>query len=413
MEPSIDIDPIIIKYIREEILSREEAALLRLWLSGAEDREEMLRRVKEDTAWIQANLAQMQHTATGPIWDRVESRLRAEGYWLPDAGTAALSPAYIPMTSTPRRRWAAYVVAAAVVLLVGSSAWWVLAVHRHPAPGLVSGQQQPSATDVQPGGNKANLDSSANGVLAAQGNMKVSKLSDGQLAYNKSTGSTELPQPLAYNSLTTPRAGQFTLTLPDGTRVWLNNASTLRYPVSFTGADRPVELTGEAYFEVARDPAHPFRVIVHKGDGATAEGGSIEVLGTSFNIMAYNDEPAERTTLVDGSIKFNLAHNSVLLRPEQQSVLDAHGAVTVVQANVREVTAWKNGYFHFDHASLQTTMRQLARWYDVDVTYQGHLGDQEFMGKIQRSLPLSAVLKGLENDKVHFKLEGRELTVMP
>ena len=139
----------------------------------------------------------------------------------------------------------------------------------------------------------------------------------------------EKPIPLAYNSLSTPRAGQFTLRLPDGSRVWLNNASVLRYPVAFIGPDRTVELAGEAYFEVARDPGHPFRVIVHKGANAADlsnlsssalpvmdDGGSIEVLGTSFNVMAYNDEPAERTTLIDGSIRVTQAHQNALLKPD-------------------------------------------------------------------------------------------------
>jgi transmembrane sensor len=428
LEPSFDIDPIVLKYIREESLSPEESTLLRLWVSGAEDREGLLRRIKEDSAWTQANLARMQQTSTDPIWRQLESRLQSEGYWLPTPSTAAATaptPSIIPMPRPASRRWWGYVIAATVIFILGG-AWWALL--RHPAPSVASAPRQAIKTDVPPGGNKAmltladgrriDLDSSTNGVLANQGNMKVSKLSDGQLAYNKSTD--EKPQPAfnslgtspAFNSLSTPRAGQFTLTLPDGSRVWLNNASTLRYPVSFSGPNRSVELTGEAYFEIAKDASHPFRVLVHKGDGDA--GGSIEVMGTSFNIMAYADEPAERTTLVDGSIKFTRAGNNALLKPSQQSVLDAQGALHVIpQVNVQEVTAWKNGYFHFDHANLETTMRQLARWYDVDVKYQGSFAPQEFMGKIQRNLPLSAVLKGLENEQVHFKLEGRELTVMP
>jgi transmembrane sensor len=421
MEPLFEIDPIVLKYVLEEPLSREESALLDTWVSAAEGRAEFLAQAKNDPAWLKANLARLQDTDTDPVWIKVESRLRKEGYWLPERET----PALLAIARPTGRRWVTYVVAATVILVVGGTALRTLFHHPMPQP---SAPITPTVAEVQPGGNKAvltladgrriNLDSSTNGVLAAQGTMNVSKTGDGALAYNKSAAaesgaatSSELPIPIAYNSLSTPRAGQFTLTLPDGTRVWLNNASTLRYPVAFTGADRPVELTGEAYFEVAKDRAHPFRVIVHRG--AAGGGGSIDVLGTSFNVMAYDDEPAERTTLVEGGVKFNLAQHSVVLRPEQQAVLDEHGTMTVVHANVGEVTSWKNGYFHFDHASLQTTMRQLARWYDIDVTYQGDMAEQEFMGRIQRSLPLADVLKGLENDKVHFKLEGRKLTVMP
>jgi ferric-dicitrate binding protein FerR (iron transport regulator) len=437
MEPSFDIDQIVLKYIREESLTPEESFQLRRWLAASEERENLLHRLRRDPAWVQANLARMQHYSTDPIWLQVETRLKSDGYWLPaDTNTASSSSTLVAVRRhTGRRYWRVFFVAASVILILSAGGAWLWSLSHHattlaPTAPLV-------ATDVQPGGNKAiltladgrqiNLDSSANGVLAAQGNAQISKLSAGQLAYNKGRGAaaaTAGSLPLLYNSLSTPRAGQFTLTLPDGTHVWLNNASTLRYPVAFTGADRPVELTGEAYFEVAKDAAHPFRVIVHRANTpapgsatgpATDEGGSIEVLGTSFNVMAYADEPAERTTLVDGSIRFSpRAGSSVLLHPAQQSVLDDKGALHVLpHVNVDEVTAWKNGYFHFDHASLQTTMRQLARWYDVDVTYQGQPAEQQFMGKIQRDLPLSAVLKGLENENVHFKLQGRELTVTP
>jgi ferric-dicitrate binding protein FerR (iron transport regulator) len=281
------------------------------------------------------------------------------------------------------------------------------------------------ASDIRPGGNKAlltladgrkiDLDSSTNGVLAAQQNTTVSKPADGQLAYKGS--SNEKPMPLAFNTLSTPKAGQFALTLADGTRVWLNNASTLRYPVAFTGADRSVDLYGEAYFEVAHDQAHPFHVIVHRVTepttaSATDRTSTIEVLGTVFNVMAYGDEPDERATLLSGSIRFTDAGHSTLLHPDQQSVLDDKGALHLSShVNVQEVIAWKNGYFHFDHSSLENTMRQLARWYDVDVRYEGHATPQAFMGRIQRDLPLSVVLHGLENDHVKFSLQGKTLIV--
>ena len=224
---------------------------------------------------------------------------------------------------------------------------------------------------------------------------------------------SERPIVPTFNVLTTPRAGQFTLSLPDGTHVWLNNASSLRYPVWFTGDIREVELTGEAYFEVAKDAAHPFRVKI-RNSAAGPDGGTIDVLGTSFNVMAYSDENAERATLVDGSIRYVHGSSNTLLRPEDQSVFAADGELkTLHHVNVDEITAWKNGYFHFDHASLETTMRQLARWYDVTVVYHGKIAPQEFVGKIQRSMTLATVLKGLEDENVHFVLAGKQVTVTP
>jgi ferric-dicitrate binding protein FerR (iron transport regulator) len=415
MDHSFDIDRILLKYIREEALSQEETVLLQEWLQAGEGREEMIQQFKNETDWVQDGLKQMQQTANGRIWDKLSSRIEGEGYW-PTGSTGSTTVAPVIPLPRPHRAWWRYLAAATVLFAVAGSAFWILQQRSAAVPGKPA--PVAAATDARPGGNRAiltlsngqqiNLDSTGNGVLAAQGNMNVTKLADGQLAYNKT--SDEKPTAPAFNVLSTPRAGQFSLTLPDGSRAWLNNASSLRYPVAFTGVSREVELSGEAYFEIAKDASHPFRVAIRRG----AVSSTVEVLGTSFNIMAYDDENAERTTLVEGSVRFIHAGASALLKPEEQSVLDASGALkTQHHVNVAEITAWKNGYFHFDHASLETTMRQLARWYDVDVDYAGNIPAQEFMGKIQRNLPLSAVLKGLENEHIHFSLEGRKLMVKP
>jgi transmembrane sensor len=420
MQEPFQIDDILLKYIKEEQLTPEETALLAAWQARDPARTELLAQMKNGREWALQNLTKVQHIDKDGTWERVEAMIRKDGYWQ-DTDSLAAAPVVRMHRSTPRP----WFVAAAVVLTVGAASWWFIA-QRHASAVTPGTSPATVAADIRPGGNKAiltladgrkiNLDSSTNGVLAAQQNTTVSKLADGQLAYKGS--STEKPMPLAFNTLSTPKAGQFALTLADGTRVWLNNASTLRYPVAFTGADRSVDLYGEAYFEVARDQAHPFRVIVHRvGDPAAASAGAghtstIEVLGTDFNVMAYSDEPDERATLLSGSIRCTDAGHSTLLRPDQQSVLDDKGALHVLpHVDVQEVIAWKNGYFHFDHSSLENTMRQLARWYDVDVRYEGQATPQAFMGRIQRDLPLSVVLHGLENDHVHFTLQGRTLVV--
>lgn len=419
MEHSLDIDRIVIKYVREEALSPEENAFLQQWLQADPSREAMINDIKNQTDWMKDSLQQMQQTPHSRIWDKLSSRLEEEGYWAPDGAATAVPVVPIAETASTNRWWRKLAAAVAVAAIAGGG-YWAL---RHTSRTTTVPEAQPQvakATDAQPGGNRAtltlsngqqiNLDNSGNGVVANQGNMNVTKLADGQLAYNKA--SEEKPAAMLFNTLSTPRAGQFSLTLPDGSKVWLNNASSIRYPVAFTGSSREVELSGEAYFEIAKDASHPFRVAVHKGDKTS----TIEVLGTSFNIMAYDDEGAERTTLVEGSVRFVHGDASTLLKPEEQSVLDEKGSLkTLNHVNVAEITAWKNGYFHFDHSSLETTMRQLARWYDVDVQYEENVKEQQFngMGKIQRNLPLSVVLKGLENEHVHFQLEGRKLTVKP
>ncbi|HEY6899299.1 MAG TPA: FecR domain-containing protein [Puia sp.] len=410
MENFMDIDRIILKYIREEELSVEETVLLQQWIKGSEGREEMIRNFREESPWVQEELKEIQKTPQTRIWDKVAGMLEDEGHW-----AAPVVPSGAVSTSQSIGLWR-YLVAATVLLAVSGAALWFAQQHK-----VANVPTQPTiaqTNDVEPGSNRAvltlsngqtiNLDNSQNGVVASQGNMNVTKLADGQLAYNKA--SDEKTTAALYNVLTTPRAGQFSLTLPDGSKVWLNNATTLRYPVSFSGNSREVELNGEAYFEIAKDASHPFRVAVHKG----GQNSTIEVLGTSFNIMAYEDEGAQRTTLVEGSVRFVHEGASALLKPEEQSVLDPSGNIkTLRHVDVAEVTAWKNGFFHFDHASLETTMRQLARWYDIDVEYNGTVKPQEYMGKIQRNLPLSAVLKGLTRDDIHFELEGRKLVVKP
>jgi len=413
MEQITNIDPIVTKYLREEVLSPEEQAALDLWISQGEGRSNMLEDLKNDPTSIKDKLQQMEQMANTRIWDSIVSRVQQDGFWQDEPAV----PTIPANTSVARRAGWRYAAAASVLLLIAAGAYWGLNHTPTPTPAVAAQPAQPA--DVAPGGNRAtltlqdgrkiNLDSSAIGVLASQGNTQVSKLSDGQLAYNKT--SEEKPQSPAFNVLTTPRAGQFSLALPDGSRVWLNNASSLRYPIAFTGATREVELSGEAYFEVAKDVNRPFLVHTNSGPAGPA---TIEVLGTSFNIMAYNDESSERATLVDGSIRYIHGNNSALLKPEEQSVLEANGSIKTLQhVNVAEITAWKNGYFHFDHASLETTMRQIARWYDISIEYKGTIPPQEFVGKIQRNMPLSSLLKGLSGEHIHFTVEGRTVLVQP
>src|SRR6185437_8577944 len=297
-----NIDPIAVKYAQREPLTPEEETLLREWIARGEGRAQLLEQLRGGPDWADADPTPSNKPPDIRIWNKLETRLQGEGFW-PDNDIAAPIPV-IPMRRSIPWRTAIAVAASILIVATGVLLWTTrrnTTTPTAPVAGIVS-------ADVQPGGNRAmltladgshiDLDSTANGVLSSQGNTFVAK-QDGLLAYNKA--SSEKPAGLTYNTLTTPRAGQFKLTLSDGTRVWLNNASALRYPVWFTGNTREVDLDGEAYFEVAKDAAHPFRVHIHNGV-AGQDGGTIDVLGTSFNIMAYDDESAERATLIDGSI---------------------------------------------------------------------------------------------------------------
>jgi transmembrane sensor len=271
---------------------------------------------------------------------------------------------------------------------------------------------RPFKTIITPGSNKAILtlqdgskivlNDAKDGTLAQQGNAKIVKLATGQLVYDK-TGAA-LARVL-YNTMTTPRGGQYKLTLPDGTEVWLNAASSITYPTAFVGNERNVSITGEAYFEVAKDKNKPFRV----------KSGSqmIEVLGTHFNVMAYGDEDAIKTTLFEGSVKITENNEIQILKPGEQAVVDKNGGLKIGVADVDDALAWKNGYFKFSRVNIKYIMRQLARWYDVDIVYEGSTPHDEFVGKIGRGENIEDVLHILELERVHFKIEDKKIIVLP
>jgi len=273
---------------------------------------------------------------------------------------------------------------------------------------------RPLVKDIPPGSDGAILtladgrnivvDSAGNGELARQGNTRIVK-QKGQLSYTVIASTNERP---LYNTMHIPRGRQFQLILPDGSHVWLNAASSIRYPTAFTGKERKVEITGEAYFEVAPDPTRPF----HVQAGET----EVDVLGTHFNVMAYEEENAVSTTLLEGAVKVIHAGSSHLLRPGQQARMlkDTWDIQVIDDAPVGEAVAWKNELFSFHNgASLQEVMRQIARWYDVTIVYEGEPHSMEFGGKISRNSNLSEVLKILEISKVHFRIEDKKIIVMP
>jgi transmembrane sensor len=255
-------------------------------------------------------------------------------------------------------------------------------------------------------GKRIILTGAKNGTIAKDHNAIINKTADGQLVYqsdDKETASSKRP---AENLLQTPRGGEYHLILADGTNVWLNAASSIRYPTAFTGNDRRVEVTGEAYFEVAHNAAKPFRV--------TSKGQTVEVLGTHFNINAYDDEPGIKTTLLEGSVKVSNKDQKAILKPGQQAIVQSiNNSIIIKNANTEEVVAWKNGYFLFDGEKIESIMRKVSRWYDVDVQYEQTMPDVAFGGSISRFENVSQLLEVLQRTgSVHFKIEGRRLTVM-
>ena len=305
-------------------------------------------------------------------------------------------------------------VAAAVLLVfsVGVYLWTGLPGNRKLA--RTKGPATPSLqNDITPGGNKALLtlsngtvivlDTVGTGVVSRQGGVKAVKLDEGHLAYNMDNAGIDA---ITYNTLSTPRGGQYKVTLADGSNVWLNAASSLRYPTGFRGGERIVEITGEAYFEVAKNPSMPFVVKVN--------GAEVRVLGTAFNVMAYDDEAEVKTTLLQGSVVVSKGAVSRMLKPGQQARLGAGGTISLDEdPDTDEVLAWKNNLFAFNDADIESLMRQIGRWYDVDVQFEGKIS-KHFNGNISRAVNVSKVFKMLElTGSVHFRIEDKKIVVSP
>lgn len=254
-------------------------------------------------------------------------------------------------------------------------------------------------------GSKVFLDGKSGGTIARQTGIEISKARDGQIVYRAISGNAGASAN-SFNTMQTPRGGIYQIDLPDGTKVWLNSASTLKYPISFSGTERKVELEGEAYFEVTCNRLMPFKV--------ACKNQLIEVLGTHFNINSYEDEIASKTTLLEGSVRIISVKtgDEKIILPGQQAIVK-HSELKVKNIDPENVIAWKNGLFQFDNEDIRTIMNKIARWYDVEVFYESGLKPMRFGGTVSRYSDLQKVLKKLElTNTIHFKIEGRRITVM-
>jgi ferric-dicitrate binding protein FerR (iron transport regulator) len=311
-----------------------------------------------------------------------------------------------------KRAFFRWVAAAAIIVATATIYLWLSTSQKEDAV-IANTNGSRFKNDIAPGGNKAMLtladgsqvilDKLQNGKIAQQGNVNILKLNPGLLAYDKSSKNAG---EILYNTLSTPRGGQYEISLPDGSKAWLNASSSLRFPTSFSGKERTVELTGEAYFEIAKNKAMPFAVKVNDL--------TVEVLGTHFNVMAYANERAVKTTLLEGRVKVTKEENSSFLQVGQQAtVLQGQKMINVINADTEETVAWKNNLFWFHNADIKTVMHQIERWYDVDVFYEGDVV-QKFNGSIPMNLGAIKVFRILEETGgVHFKIDGRRISVLP
>ncbi len=306
------------------------------------------------------------------------------------------------------RLWIRYVAAASILIVL--SVGIVSVFRKNKDADDIAAKK---ADDIPPGGNKATLtlangtrillDDAASGELARQAGVIITKTADGQLVYKAINDAAD--GEVLQNSISTPRGGQYKVVLPDGTNVWLNAASSITYPTAFKGTERLVTLTGEAYFEVAKNKEMPFKV--------KSELQMVKVLGTHFNINAYTDEAAVKTTLLEGAVEVASSKASITLSPGQQGLVekDQNGAIIKRDVDTEQEVAWKNGVFSFKGEDLPSVMRQVARWYDIEVVFEGDVSEKKFYGEIARSSSLKNVFKILELYNVKFTLSGKTVSV--
>ena len=377
--------------------------------------EEQIRQISETYEAVPLNGTILDADTTRAVWEAIRKGA--------PAGETPVRK--IPVT---RRWWAA----AAILLVAGAAAWFwrqsapqqnELAGGSTHLPVIAPGTS--GAVLTLDNGKTIVLDSLQNGLIAKQAGANV-LLQNGQLAYNADSGKTQIQrgeEKISYNTMTTPRGKQFQLTLPDGTKVWLNAASSLRYPTAFVGNRREVQLTGEAYFEVA-----PLRL--RSGQASTSDPersrrtpfivnvdskADIEVMGTHFNVNAYRDESFVKTTLLEGKVVIvpkEPAHNLVVLEPGHECVIEK-GKVVVNKVDTESAVAWINGKFNFKSADLAMVLRQLARWYDVDIRYDEKI-NARFSGSMYRSADFYELLKIIEfTSNVAFTVNQKTITVSP
>ena len=407
-----EIKGLILKHLRGELTDGERLEL-DVWLAqSTENRDFLDKELSKDE--LREGIKVLQNKNEDAIRRKVEDAIlgteREEHILLPQQ----------PASRPSRRIWAYTAAAAAFIGVVVLAGGFLFRDSRTSTSSIASTTTTPSRQDVAPGGNKAILtlangkqvvlDNIENGQVSTEGTSQVVKLDSGRLAYTSAAGDADAP--VVYNTLVTPKAGQFEITLPDGTRVWLNNASRLYYPTVFRKGERLVELSGEAYFQVAKDVEKPFVVKVLSRNPGEADV-KVQVLGTEFNISAYQDEKAVKATLINGSVRVTNDAQHVLLQPGEQAAAADNGGLKVAEVNTRSVIAWRRGFFNFDNSDLPTVMRQLARWYDIDISYEGSVPAKSFDGNISRNSNLSEILKVLERNQVHFRLEGKKLVVTP
>lgn len=381
---------LIAGYIRETINEKDHEELNN-WVNASDHNMQLFEELTDENN-LEANLAWM---------DKVQSEQSYQA--LQEKGAFDI----------PRRKFhlsTVWIAAASVVLVIG-----IFFIYRYTGKGSANNNDivVSDTIKLQPGGNRAtltladgtviDLTTAKNGSINYGKGSHVNKPADGELVYEVNGAAVEAP---TIHTLSTPVGGQFQVTLPDGSKVWLNAASILKYPSRFASNERRVEVNGEAYFEVVKNEKQPFRVVL-------SDSSNVTVLGTHFNVMSYNNETEKEITLLEGSVSVSKSDNVKKLEPGTQARIKENEITKQTGIDTEEIIGWKNGLFVFHDATIESIMHQIERWYDAKVVFQGEI-KQLFNATILRSEPLTKLLRLLElNGYVHFKIENKTIYVLP
>jgi ferric-dicitrate binding protein FerR (iron transport regulator) len=405
----------LIEKFLEEQLTREEERELNAWLAEAEHNRLFFQQITDKTI-LKEKLKLYASADSESIWKKTLQKM--DGGKLVDL---------YPEKKSFRIPFGKVAAAAAIVILASAGTWYYFSQSSTKETAKTENYDTPAKGAIVPGSNKAVLtladgsniilNNAQNGDLVNQGNTQITK-TDGRLTYNRKPDSdgSQNGQDL-YNTVTTPKGGEYQITLPDGSKVWLNAASSLRFPIAFAGNERIVELTGEAYFEV--NPQHhiapagkpgktPFIVKINTPEGHKDE---VEVLGTHFNVMAYTEEAAIKTTLVEGAVKVTSGSASRTIKPGEQAKLK-QGDISVQQVDAQDVIGWTNGFIPVSGPDLAYTMRQIARWYDVNIVYEGKQPEVAFEGKLPRTASIESIIKLLRANNIKARLNEKERKII-
>lgn len=394
MSNSKKISRLLFRYLQGTITT-DEAIKLQEWKDESPENQQLFDRLSAT-----ASARKEAEPASQHLEDRIFNKISST---IPE-----LQKNVVPMH---RFNWKYVAVAASVLVVLGTG--MLMQFHDNKKTTALARAELRDTNDVAApeanyasiilaDGQKVDLNGSSDGTLASQGRMEVIKTADGLIVYKAAGG--QVSNTIQLNTLSNPKGSNVIgMVLEDGTKVWLNAGSSLTYPVAFVGNERSVSITGEAYFEVAKNKQKPFRV--------NRDNMQIQVLGTHFNVNAFGDDPSMKVTLLEGSVKVTSGKSSGMLTPGQQAKVKNDDVNVHSEINLDQVMAWKNGYFSFERASVTEVMGEIARWYNIDVVYDGQVPDERFGGDLRRNSKLSSVLKVLEKSGVKFRIVGNKVTV--